>query len=281
VDTDAFYFGRFRLIVRERVLLKDDQPVSLGSRAFDLLLVLVEHAGETVSRKVLFERVWPDVIVAKVNLRVHIAGLRKALGDGLDGSRFIVSVSGRGYCFVASVARTHPAIPRTVATRLQQRSLPVRLERMLDRDAAVAMLSSQLSERRLIALGGPGGWGRTSVAFAIAHTLVTDFDDAMCFVDFAGIDDSSLVAITVASALGYPVECDTSPQQSLASVLAYLQDKEMLLVFDNCEHVIPGVEEFTERLFIEAPLVHILTSSREALRASGARAARSLVNGDA
>ena len=132
---------------------------------------------------------------------------------------------------------------------------------MYGRDAAIAMLSSQLSERRLIALGGPGGWGRTSVAFAIAHTLVTDFDDAMCFVDFENIDDPSLVVPTVACALG----CDT---QTLSGVLTYLQDKELLLVFDNCEQVFAAVSEFTERLLAEAPLVHILSSSREALRAS-------------
>jgi len=115
-----FSFGRFRLVVRERVLLKDDAPVSLGSRAFDLLLALIERAGETVNREELLELVWPDVIVAKVNLRVHVAGLRRALGDDQEGNRFIVSVPGRGYRFIAPVSRFHSAAPATGLTRLER-----------------------------------------------------------------------------------------------------------------------------------------------------------------
>lgn len=111
----TFRFGRCRLVVRERLLLMDDVPVTVGSRAFDLLVVLLEHAGETVDRQDLFARVWPDVIVAKVNLRVHIARLRKALGDGLDGNRFIVSVAGRGYRFVAPVDRVQSAVSVNLA----------------------------------------------------------------------------------------------------------------------------------------------------------------------
>jgi DNA-binding winged helix-turn-helix (wHTH) protein len=105
----TFRFGRYQLSVRERLLLKEGLRVHIGGRAFDLLLALVERAGETVSRQELFERVWPDVMVSKVNLRVHIAGLRKALEDGRDGNRFIVSVAGRGYRFVATAHRVQSA----------------------------------------------------------------------------------------------------------------------------------------------------------------------------
>lgn len=261
---DTFCFGRFRLAVRERVLLKDNAPVSVGSRAFDLLLALVERAGETVNRQELFERVWPDVVVAKVNLRVHVAGLRKALGDGQDGNRFIVSVAGRGYRFVALVSRFRPAVPAATWKRDSTAPLPVRLERMFGRDAAIATLSSQLSRNRFISLGGPGGWGHTSVAFAIAHTLATDFDNAVYFVDLLGIGDPAGVPAAVAAALG----CEVEPQESLTCLLAHLQDKEMLLVFDNCDHVFAGVAQLTERLFTEAPLVHVVISSQEALHLS-------------
>jgi DNA-binding winged helix-turn-helix (wHTH) protein len=201
---DTFCFGRCRLVVRERLLLKDNVLVSIGSRAFDLLLALLERAGETVNSQELFARVWPDVIVAKVNLRVHVAGLRKALGDGQDGNRFIVSVAGRGYRFVAAVNRFQSAVPATV------------------------------------------------------------FDNAVCFVDLAGVEDPAHVAIAVAAALG----CEAEPQQTLSCVLDYLQDKKMLLAFDNCERVFAGVAQLTERLFTEAPLVQILISSREALHLS-------------
>lgn len=261
---NTFCFGRCRLVVRERLLLIDDAQVTVGSRAFDLLVVLVERAGETVDRQDLFARVWPDVIVAKVNLRVHVARLRKALRDGQDGNRFIVSVAGRGYRFVAPVDRIQSTVPAAMSTRHSTAPLPVRLPSLFGRDAVVATLSSQLSRKRFISLGGPGGWGHTGVAFALAHTLATDFDNAVCFVDLAGVDDPAHVAMAVAAALGYEVE----PQQALSCVLGYLQDKKMLLAFDNCEHVFAGVARLTERLCSEAPLVQSLIGSREALHLS-------------
>lgn len=266
---DTFCFGRCRLVVRERLLLKDNVLVSIGSRAFDLLLALLERAGETVNSQELFERVWPDVIVAKVNLRVHVAGLRKALGDGQDGNRFIVSVAGRGYRFVASVNRFQSAVPAAVLTKYSTASLPPPLQSMFGREAVVATLSSQLSRKRFISLGGPGEWSHASVASAIAHTLATDFDNAVCFVDLAGVDDPAHVAMAVAAALG----CEAEPQQTLSCVLGYLQDKKMLLAFDNCERVFAGVAQLIERLFTDAPLVQILISSREALHLSHAFAA--------
>jgi DNA-binding winged helix-turn-helix (wHTH) protein len=216
-----FCFERFRLMARERVLLRDDMPIRLGGRAFDLLLALVERGGETVNRDALFKRVWPDVIVAKVNLRVHVAGLRKALGDGQNGNRFIASVAGRGYCFVADVNCIQ---------------------------ASASDAQSTNSERR----------GLTSVAAAIAHTVTAHFDDALCIVDLAAIDDPAQVAAAVASALGQNVPA----QESLGAVLSCLQGREMLLMFANCEHVLSGVAQFTERLLTEAPSVHILVTSK-------------------
>jgi len=261
MSDDVYCFGRFRLVVRERMLMKSDAPVHLGSRAFDLLLTLVQHAGETVNREELLELVWPDVIVVKGNLRVHVARLRKALDDGLDGKRFIISVAGRGYRFVAAVSRfqavSSPAIPEPSAA-----PLPTRLERLFGRDAAIETLSAQLSRKRFISLEGPGGWRRTSVAVALARTLAIDFDDAVCFVDLAGIDHPGQLETTVAVALG----CGVQARDPLESLLAYLRDKEMLLVFDNCEGIFAAVAQLTERLSTQAPLVHVLVSSREALR---------------
>jgi predicted ATPase len=94
--------------------------------------------------------------------------------------------------------------------------------------------------------------------------LATDVDDAVCFVDCIGIDDDARVAMTVASALG----CEIQQQVPMACVLAYLRDKEMLLVFDNCDHLFAGVAQLTDLLFSEAPMVHVLVSSQEALRLS-------------
>jgi DNA-binding winged helix-turn-helix (wHTH) protein len=102
---EVFAFGPFQLVPVQRLLLDDGEPVPLGSRAFDILIALVEHSDEIVSNDVLVTRVWPDISVEEVNLRVHIAALRKALRDGLSGNRFISNVPGRGYSFVAPVER--------------------------------------------------------------------------------------------------------------------------------------------------------------------------------
>jgi len=99
-----YAFGPFRLLPTKFLLLKGDKPVSLGSRALAVLVVLLERPGELVSKQELMGRVWPNVFVEPANLSVHMSALRRALRDGRDGNRFIINVPGRGYSFVASVA---------------------------------------------------------------------------------------------------------------------------------------------------------------------------------
>ena len=97
-------FGPFRLLPTQFLLLEDERPVSLGSRALEILTVLLERPGELVSKQELMARVWPNVFVEPANLTVHVSALRRTLRDGRDGNRFIINVPGRGYSFVASVA---------------------------------------------------------------------------------------------------------------------------------------------------------------------------------
>ena len=99
----AFTFGRFRLLPAQRLLLEDEQPVRLGSRALEILLALVERPGELIGKRELMARVWPNLVVVEANLTVHIAALRRALGDGRTGKRYVINIPGRGYCFVAPV----------------------------------------------------------------------------------------------------------------------------------------------------------------------------------
>jgi DNA-binding winged helix-turn-helix (wHTH) protein len=96
-------FGPFRLLPTQFLLLEGDKPVRLGSRALELLMVLLERPGELASKQELMARVWPDTFVEPANLTVHISALRRMLRDGRDGNRFIINIPGRGYSFVASV----------------------------------------------------------------------------------------------------------------------------------------------------------------------------------
>ncbi|WP_156937923.1 winged helix-turn-helix domain-containing protein [Mesorhizobium sp. LNHC221B00] len=260
-------FGPFRLSAAERSLLKDEKPIAIGGRALDILVYLVGHAGQVLSTRELIDHVWPDVTVEEAGLRVHLSNLRKALGDGKDGARYIANVPGRGYSFVAAVQRTdrrRSAAHAGAAKRTQR--LPPRLERMIGRDGTVADLCSLLSSRRFVSVVGPGGMGKTTVAVAIAHALRDEFADKIYFLDLGSVGEPSLVAGAVASTLGL---IGQSAQDPLAGLVALLADKPVLLVFDSCEHVIDAVAELAEMLFTETQLVHLLTTSREALRVEG------------
>src|SRR5882724_12661487 len=105
MDGDAISFGPFRLLAAQRLLLEGEKPVRLGSRAFDILAALVERAGEVVSKGELIARAWPETFVEEANLKIQVSALRRALGDGQRGNRYVVTVPDRGYNFVALVRR--------------------------------------------------------------------------------------------------------------------------------------------------------------------------------
>jgi DNA-binding winged helix-turn-helix (wHTH) protein len=105
---ETIAFGPFTLLVSERLLKRDGEPVRLGARALDTLIALVSRSNRPVDKRELIAEVWPDAIVAEGSLRFHIASLRKALGDGENGQRYISTLGGRGYCFVARRRRFLP-----------------------------------------------------------------------------------------------------------------------------------------------------------------------------
>ena len=263
-------FGPFRLNPIERRLERNNEAVVIGSRSLDILVTLVERAGEILSRSELIARVWPGVVVEEENLRVHILGLRRALGDGKDGARYVANVHGRGYCFVAPVqwAAVAPrALPATDSVDRQPagRGLPPRPMRMVGRAETVAELSALLRSHRFVSVVGAGGIGKTTVAAAVAHELLNDFENAVFFVDLGTLTDAALLPFSIASALGSPVQAP----DPMAALLAFLGGRRLLLLLDCCEHVIASAAATAERFFNEAPQIHLLVTSREALRVEG------------
>jgi len=136
---------------------------------------------------------------------------------------------------------------------------------MIGREDAVEALSMLLASRRFVSVVGPGGMGKTTVAVSVAHALLDEFGDAVYFVDLGAVTDAAVVSSAVATAVGSFVQA----QDPLPSLMAFLAGRRILLVLDNCEHVIDAAASLTERLYNDAPEVHILTTSREALRAEG------------
>ena len=261
-------FGPFRLFPKRQLLLDGEKPLRIGARALDLLKVLVEQPGAVVSKEELVSRVWPNIFVEEGNLRVHMTALRRALGDGQAGNRYVLTVPGRGYCFVAPVSQEDsPQTPEPQQAPLHEpaNNLPVSLKRMVGRSAVVATLVAQLPERRFITIVGSGGIGKTTVALAAADELSASYRDGARFVDLAPIADANLVSSTLASALGVAIRSESS----LPGLSAFLKDKRMLLVLDSCERAIDTVAALAEEVHNRAPGVHILATSREPLRAQG------------
>src|SRR3979409_1295070 len=108
MDGRPISFGPYRLLAAQRLLLEGDRPVRLGSRAFDILAALVERAGEVVGKEQLIARAWPQTFVEESNLKIQMSALRRALGDGQGGNRYVITVPGRGYNFVAPLRREEP-----------------------------------------------------------------------------------------------------------------------------------------------------------------------------
>ena len=199
----------------------------VGARALDILIALVDRAGEVVSKMDLITRVWPDTFVEESNLRVHIAGLRRALRDGQLGSRYVVNVPGRGYSFVApvQVLDETAADPQPAAHAERASSLPFALTRIIGRADIVGALSAQLAQRRFVTLVGPGGIGKTTVAVAVAQELSSSYRDGVSFVDLASLNSPELVPSALAAVLGLAVpSVDATP-----AVIAFLRNKHMLL----------------------------------------------------
>jgi predicted ATPase len=262
-------FGPFNLLVSERLLTKEGAPIELGSRALDILIALLSAPNEVVSKKELMERVWPDLSVEEGSLRFHMASLRKALGDGLDGARYITTLAGRGYCFVAPVSRASSLRDgaSVASANFPHANLPNRLSRMVGRDEDVLKLSAQLPASRFVTIVGAGGIGKTTVAVAVGHHLSEAFMGAALFVDLGMLSDPNLVTTAIASMLGLSV----GSGNARPSLMAYLHDKRILLILDTCEHLIDAVAGLVESIMEAAPQVHILTTSREALRIEGER----------
>ena len=113
-------FGPFRVLPARRLLLEDDKPVQISNRALDLLIALAQRPGEVVSKSELIAKVWPHTIVVEGNLKLQVAALRRALADGQTDNRYISTVTGRGYCFVASVSQSAAPAPRQGGTHRRE-----------------------------------------------------------------------------------------------------------------------------------------------------------------
>jgi DNA-binding winged helix-turn-helix (wHTH) protein len=258
--TTVYCFGRFELQPSQRRLLNDGHPVELGHRALDVLLALVERAGQLVTKDQLLSLVWPGVVVEENNLQVQISALRKILGTAA-----IATTAGRGYCFTleltpGSESSTPPGTPR--------HNLPSQLTSFIGHDDDLDEYAALLEQTRLLTLTGIGGCGKTRLALKLAERVLPSFPDGVWFVDLMPLADAERLPLTVASTLGVRQQMDLPPIETLCEHLAR---RRALIVLDNCEHLNPACGELTQRLLGAAPDLHVLVTSREGLCVPGER----------
>ncbi|WP_267212583.1 ATP-binding protein [Chelatococcus asaccharovorans] len=239
-------------------MLNGDKPVALGSRAFDILLALTDRPGELVTKGELIARAWPQAIVEESNLRAQVAQLRRSLGDNQTNARFVAAVPGRGYRFVAPVAYSGVASEGPAA----HNNLPRQLKQPIGRAEAINAVRGRFQRYRMTTIVGPGGIGKTTLCIAVAEQLLPSYEHGVCFLDLAPLANAQLMPGVLANALRL-ADSATDP---LPGVFAHLREKRMLLVLDSCEFVVDATARLAEMLMKEAPGVHILATSREALR---------------
>jgi predicted ATPase/DNA-binding winged helix-turn-helix (wHTH) protein len=282
----SFAFGSFRLLTARHELLAQGVPVAIGQRALDVLLALVRRHGELVSKDELMSEVWPGVVVEENNLAVHISALRKILGQTAEGKSYLQTVAGRGYRFVAPVM--HEEASRLATSTLPElapdsayhlapaasdhgtpHNLPQLLTSLIGRSDELDALKARLKSHRLVTLTGAGGVGKTRLAIETGLQVLSSdqampsYPDGVWLIELAPIKD--LVCAVVSEVLGV----GHAAGATVHGLAAAIKTKQLLLILDNCEHVIAESARLAEALIRTCPQVSILATSREPLAIAG------------
>ncbi len=257
----TFRFGSCELHPARRQLLVHGRPVPLGARAIDLLHALVERRDRMVPKSELLDIVWPDVFVEEANLHVQVSGLRKVLGPDV-----IATVPGRGYRFVAPLDNESASItPPQVLPAAHNKALPAHPLPLIGRDQELSELARYVSSHTLVTVTGAGGMGKTRLALAVASLHADQWRDGVAWVEAASVFDPTQLLAAVAQA----ARVTLAGAPSADKIAVALQSHSMLLVIDNCEHLLEGARTLVQALRREAPSVHILLTSQAALRIQG------------
>jgi predicted ATPase/DNA-binding winged helix-turn-helix (wHTH) protein len=268
MEARCFSFGPFVLIPDRQLLLREDAPVRLGTRALEILSILVQRPGEVIDKQELISLVWPDTFVDESNLKVNIAVIRRALDEAGSHPSCIATVIGRGYRFIEPVQAF--GMDSSAGRAKHSCNLPSSPRRLIGRDKVIHQLAAQVDQNRLVTVVGSAGIGKTAVAIAVAETLAQRYENGACFADLGLLDDPRLVPHAIAAAVGLKGTADNINER----LMAYLIGKHLLLLIDTCERVIDAATAFVEQTQSCCPQVHLLATSRETLRANGERVYR-------
>ncbi|HDR9497120.1 TPA: winged helix-turn-helix domain-containing protein [Burkholderia cepacia] len=268
-----FAFGETVVAPRRREVLHRGIRVDIGDRAFDLLVLLAESHGSVLSKQQIVSKVWHDRVVEYNAVEAQVCALRRALGGDRAAIR---TVTGRGYQFVAELFRQAKDSDEPTAAPLNGaapsgRWLPAEVCPLIGQEVAIREICRGLQTHRLITLLGTGGVGKTRLAREAARQSALNFADGAFVAELASATSADHIPTTIAVALGFPPGDGTSSLERLAPSLT---SRHLLLVLDNCEHLIDGVARIAEQLLRIAPRAVVLATSREPLRVAGELAYR-------
>lgn len=258
----TYRFGDYLFIPDRQLLLHAGVPVTLGSRAMELLHLLVERSGELIGKDELRQHVWPNTQLHESNLKVTVSALRRALSPGAGERPFIMAVPGRGYRFVAAVEMSDGSPLAADKPGLSEGTPLPAAPAIVGRGQEIGEVEALLSRHGWVTIVGPAGVGKTTIALGGATRLAPRLRDGARFVDLAALTDPQLVS----SAIGLAVGIAGEPSDRIAAIAALLADREMLLLLDNCEHLLSAVATIADVLRSAAPGIRILATSREAMR---------------
>jgi non-specific serine/threonine protein kinase len=255
--TQTYRFGAVEVRPAERQLYVGGQPAAVGARAFDLLLALIDHRDRVLTKNELLDLVWPGLVVEENNLQVQVSTLRKVLGN-----QSIATLPGRGYRFTLAPDDEAPACPVPGL----RHNLPAQLNNFVGRETEMAHLAEALVNARLVTLTGLGGTGKSRLALQVASTITGEYGDGVWLAELGPVTDEQRVPQVVGFVLGVKEE----PGRPMIEALArYVRDKRLLIVLDNCEHLVSACADLARRLLQAGPQIKILASSREALHVTG------------
>jgi len=265
----VYEIGALRLDPDARVLTHAGEPVALGARAVAVLSALVSRAGEYVSKAEIIDFAWPGRVVEEANLAVQISAIRRVLAGVSGGDGWIETLARRGYRFAGPVTQVVGRASATAAAIDRKRTnLPQVLTSFVGREKEIAEIKRLLPTTRLLTLTGPGGIGKTRLALQCSSEILDAYRDGIWFVDLAPLVDSALVPGSVAQLFGVK---ESAGQSLLGTLCGYLRGRELLLVLDNCEHLLPACADLAEALVRDTARVSVIATSREALHVATER----------
>jgi predicted ATPase/DNA-binding winged helix-turn-helix (wHTH) protein len=261
----VYEIGPFRLDPGAAVLTRLGMAEALGPRAVAVFTVLVQNAHQPVTKNALMDAAWPGLVVEEANLSVQISSIRRALAQVPGGERWVETLARRGYRFIGPVTELRDGLPQqTKGDRCG--NLPEPLTSFIGRERELVELKRLLAKNRLLTLAGAGGIGKTRLALQLAAEVKDAYRDGVWFIDFAPLDDPALVPNVAAQTLGLQ---QSAGKPLIETLCRQVKGQRLLLIFDNCEHVLDASARLAEAVLRGAPEPTIIATSREPLRIGG------------